>query len=79
MEARKVSSFEFDRRHQTADADVSNNVFPPRPPQSRIDVLRSDRGRVARNQMAEALTELKKKASDETPTASAPLTPASAP
>lgn len=79
VEPKKVSSFEFDRRHQTADADVSNNVFPPRPPQSRIDVLRSDRGRVARNQMAEALTELKKKASDETPTASAPLTPASAP
>jgi hypothetical protein len=78
VEPKKIASIELDRAHQIADADVWNNVFPPRAPQKRIDILRSERGREARNQMAEALVELKKKAPEDANRSSAPLTPASA-
>ena len=50
-------SVELDVRHQTADADLSNNAFPQRVTPSRLEVFRQT-NRAARNQMADALVEL---------------------
>jgi hypothetical protein len=54
---KRVESIELDARHQIADADAGNNVFPRRIPQSRIELFKAkDR---SRNLMLDALAELK--------------------
>ena len=56
---KRIASIELDRNHLIADADKSNNVTPRRIAQSRIELFRArDSGR---NQMLDALAELKNK------------------
>ena len=76
VEPRKVVSIELDVRHQTADAERSNNAYPPKPTPSRLDVFRGATPPAARNQMAEALAELRAK--EPKAGASTPLTPSGA-
>jgi hypothetical protein len=52
-----LSEIELDRHHQIADADRTDNVFPPRISKSRLELYKSDRKR--RNLMADMLVELK--------------------
>ena len=59
-ETKKVVSIELDARHQIADAVRSNNGFPQQNTPSRLDVYRSNQSGM-RNQMADALVELKAK------------------
>jgi hypothetical protein len=60
---KRITSIELDRNHLIADADKSNNVTPRRIAQSRIELFRArDSGR---NQMLDALAELKGKAKSE--------------
>ena len=74
IETKKVVSIEYDVKHQTADAVRANNAWPQRNEPSRLEVFRAG-PRSARNQMAEALTELRaKKAEPDSP--AAPITPA---
>ena len=74
IETKKVVSIEYDAKHQTADAVLANNTWPQRSEPSRLEVFRAG-PRTARNQMAEALTELRaKKAEPDSP--AAPITPA---
>ena len=74
IETKKVASIEYDLKHQTADAVRANNNWPARSEPSRLEVFRMN-PRTARNQMAEALTELRaKKAEPDSP--AAPITPA---
>jgi hypothetical protein len=62
VEPKKVVSVVLDARHQIADADKRNNSFPQTIPASRLDAFRGAQGAPAqRNQMAEALEELKAK------------------
>jgi hypothetical protein len=76
VEAKKVTSIELDARHQIADADQSNNAFPQRVAPSRIEVFRQTQ-QTARNQMADALVELKAKEATASP--AAPLQPSGTP
>jgi hypothetical protein len=56
---KRITSIELDRNHLIADADKTNNVTPRRIAQSRIELFRArDSGR---NQMLDALAELKTK------------------
>lgn len=57
IEAKAVSRFSIDERHQTADADFSNNSFPPKIEPSRLELYK--RKRSERNLMADMLVELK--------------------
>ncbi|MFT7133043.1 MAG: hypothetical protein ACI81O_001755 [Cyclobacteriaceae bacterium] len=57
METKAVSSISLDDRHQTADADFSNNQFPQRITRSRLALYKSDTKR--RDLMADMLVELK--------------------
>ena len=57
IEAKAVSGFSIDQRHQTADADFSNNSFPPKIEPSRLELYK--RKRSERNLMADMLVELK--------------------
>jgi hypothetical protein len=59
VETKKVVSVELDAKHQTADAVRVNNAFPRQNTPSRMDLFRSAQG--ARNQMADALVELRAK------------------
>ncbi len=54
-----LSSIDLDVHHQTADADFSNNTFPPKISQSRLELYKSNYK--ARNMMAEMI----EKARDE--------------
>jgi hypothetical protein len=73
VEAKKVVSIELDAHHQIADADMSNNAFPQKTVPSRLELFRAQQG-AGRNQMADALVELKAK---EAPASvAAPITPA---
>jgi hypothetical protein len=73
VETKQVVSIELDARHQIADADASNNAFPQRPVPSRLELFRQQQP-AGRNQMADALAELKAK---EAPASgAAPITPA---
>jgi hypothetical protein len=76
VEAKRVVSVELDARHQIADADKTNNAFPPKPVPSRLDAFRATQTPTARNQMKEALEELKAKDPKEEQGAAAPITPA---
>lgn len=76
VETRKVVSVELDAMHQIADAVRTNNAFPQRAAPNRIDVFRSGAAGM-RNQMADAMVELRAK--DPQPAgATAPLTPTAA-
>jgi len=55
---KRIVSFKLDVAHQTADADFSNNMFPPEITQNRIDMFKSNFTR--RSMMADMLVELKK-------------------
>ncbi len=60
----RAVSFKLDTAHQTADADFSNNAYPPEISQSRIDLYKSNRS--SSSMMADMLRELHSdKASDE--------------
>ena len=72
VEPKKVVSIELDARHQIADANKSNNAFPQRAAPSRLEVFRQTHP-TARNQMADALVELKAKEQPASP--AAPITP----
>ncbi|MEZ5937541.1 MAG: M1 family metallopeptidase [Hyphomonadaceae bacterium] len=74
IETKKLVSVELDARHQIADADRSNNAYPSKVVESRLDVFKGSRSFKARNQMAEALEELKAKEEPEAP--DVPLQPA---
>lgn len=52
----KVTGFKLDAAHQTADADYSNNAFPPEMRSSRLSLYKSDFK--ASNMMADMLREL---------------------
>ncbi|MDZ4761781.1 MAG: M1 family metallopeptidase [Alphaproteobacteria bacterium] len=79
VEKKKVVSVELDSRRQTADADAGNNSYPARSAPSRLDVFRQTVPPSARNQMSEALTELKGKEPEASATPAAPLEPTTAP
>ena len=72
VETKKVVSVELDARHQIADAVRANNSFPQKNVPSRMDVFRSTQSG-ARNQMADALVELKGKQQPASP--AAPIAP----
>ncbi len=72
VEAKKVVSVELDARHQIADAVPQNNAFPRQNVPSRLDVYKSAQSG-SRNQMADAIVELKAK-QDPASTA-APIAP----
>lgn len=57
---KRVKSIALDPAHQTADADYSNNSFPPELTASRLELYKSSRKR--RNLMADILVKLKKDA-----------------
>ena len=62
VETKRVVSVELDARHQTADAVRANNAFPQQSEPNRIDVFRgASSGGGGRNQMAEAMVELRAK------------------
>ncbi|HEX5005528.1 MAG TPA: M1 family metallopeptidase, partial [Hyphomonadaceae bacterium] len=75
VEPKKVVSIEVDARHQIADADPSNNAYPQRVAPSRLEVFRQTNP-TARNQMADALVELKAKEQPASP--AAPIQPGGA-
>ena len=61
---KRLLSVELDAEHVIADADPGNNTFPPRIPQSRLELFKSkDRDR---NLMLDLLTELKTGKAGET-------------
>ena len=72
VETKKVVSVELDARHQIADAVRANNSFPQKNVPSRMDVFRSTQSGT-RNQMADALVELKAK--QQPAGAAAPIAP----
>lgn len=72
VETKKVVSVELDPKHQTADAVRLNNDFPRKNIPSRIEMFKSSQSS-NRNQMADALVELKAKQQPASP--AAPLTP----
>ena len=73
VETRKIVSVELDPRHQIADAVRTNNAYPQRSTPSRLDVFKSTQMPSVRNQMADAMAELKAK---QQPTSSAaPIAP----
>jgi hypothetical protein len=72
VEAKKVVSIELDARHQIADAVRSNNTFPQVNAPSRLDLFRSSQSG-GRNQMADAMVELKAKQEPASP--AAPIAP----
>jgi hypothetical protein len=77
VETKRVVSVELDARHQIADAVRSNNAFPQRNEPNRLDLFRSGAAG-NRNQMADAMVELKSK--DAAPASStAPLAPTGSP
>ncbi len=59
-----LNSIDLDRQHQTADADYSNNSFPQKISQSRVELYKSNYR--ARNMMSEMIDEIRaeKDASD---------------
>lgn len=61
----QIESIEVDRKHQTADADYSNNSFPQRIVPSRLELYKSSRS--SRNLMSDMLVELKGETKDAEP------------
>jgi hypothetical protein len=79
VEPKAISSISLDDRHQTADADFSNNQFPQRITRSRIALYKSDSKR--RDLMADMLIELKggPEGNDNTDDKALPLVPSITP
>ena len=75
VEARRVVSVELDARHQTADGVMSNNSFPQQSAPNRLDLFRSGAAGTGRNQMADAMVELRAKAGQPAPGPAAPIAP----
>ena len=73
VESKKVVSVELDARHQIADAVRTNNALPQKNVPSRLDLFRSNQSGV-RNQMSDALVELKAKQAQPASSA-APISP----
>jgi len=70
-----IQSISLDPRHETADADFSNNHFPTQFEKSRIELYKSEDD--SRNLMGDMLEVLRKrKGGDGETTRSVPLTPA---
>lgn len=67
----QISKITLDRHHQTADADYSNNSFPPEISKSRLKLYKSSRS--SRNLMADMLVELKSEDKSESKDKSVPL------
>lgn len=67
LDSRAVG-FELDVAHQTADADFSNNAYPQRISQSRIDLYKSSSS--SSSMMADMLRELHSEESDDAETGS---------
>jgi hypothetical protein len=63
----------LDARHQIADAVRTNNAYPQRSAPSRLDVFKSTQTPSVRNQMADAMAELKTK--QPPPGSAAPIAP----
>ena len=79
VETKRVVSVELDARHQTADAVRGNNAFPQQSEPNRIDVFRgASSGGGGRNQMADAMVELRTK-QPEPASPTAPLAPTATP
>jgi hypothetical protein len=76
VEPKKVVSVDLDPRHQIADADHSNNAYPQKVAPSRLEVFRQSLP-AGRNQMADALVELKAKEPPASP--AAPIAPSGTP
>lgn len=72
VETKKIVLVELDAKHQTADAVRVNNAFPRQNVPGRMDLFRSNQS-AARNQMADALVELKAK--QQPAGAAAPIAP----
>ena len=72
VETKKVVSIELDARHQIADAVPANNAFPRRNVPSQLDLYKSTQSGT-RNQMADAMAELKAKQAPEG--SAAPIAP----
>ncbi len=53
---KRIVSIDLDNAHQTADANYSNNSYPPKIAKSRLEIYKSKRG--GRNLMADMLVEL---------------------
>ena len=60
---KEIVSVEIDVNDEIADADESNNIFPPKPVESRFKLFMSSGGH--NNQMADSMVELKAGDSDE--------------
>jgi len=74
-ETKPISSISIDNKHQTADADFSNNQFPPAIITSRFELFKRDKK--GRDLMADLLVKLKsEKGGDKEDSSSVPLTPA---
>lgn len=59
---KKIATVELDPHHQTADANYSNNSFPPTLRSSRIELYKSSSSR--KNMMADMMVELKSEEKD---------------
>ncbi len=76
---KEITSVAIDEAHEIADADRSNNQFPPQIAKSRFELYKSSRS--ANNQMADQLVELEGGSKTGEPTAddaAVPLTPSDA-
>ena len=73
VETQKIVSVELDPRHQIADAVRTNNAYPQRSTPSRLDVFKAGQTPSVRNQMADAMAELKAKQPPES--SAAPIAP----
>jgi len=60
---KQIESIDVDTTHQTADADFSNNSFPPKPRSSRLEIYKSSFQ--ATNLMADMMVELRSDKTDE--------------
>ncbi len=75
IETRPIAAIALDERHQTADADYSNNRFPAKIRQSRLSVFKKKTAK--RNLMADMLHELRESGKvDASDDRKAPLVPA---
>ena len=71
---KRVVSIEVDARHQTGDADFTNNIFPRRITPTKLEVFKGKSR--DRNLMLDMMTELKSdKAAPKDDGAAAPLKP----
>ena len=72
VEAKEIESISLDDQHQTADADYSNNYFPPRIRPSRFELYKDDSKK--RDLMADLFVELKGNRKTEENGKTVPLT-----